>query len=96
MPGPPAHRKAAEHLLGLLRAIPGVEAELQDVAGTYLEGDTMVAYRTQNVVARLGGRRPDAVLLSAHYDSTPESSGATDDAAGTAALVEVARALATS
>ncbi|WP_164018689.1 M28 family peptidase [Pyxidicoccus trucidator] len=94
VPGMPGHRKAAEHLLGLLRAMPGVEAELQDVTGTYLDGDTMVAYRTQNVVARLAGRRPDALLLSAHYDSTPESSGAADDAAGTAALVEVARALA--
>lgn len=94
VPGTPAHRKAAEYLLGLMRTIPGVEAELQDVEGTYLDGDTMVAYRTQNVVARLAGRRPDAVLLSAHYDSTPESSGAADDAAGIAALVEVARALA--
>ena len=27
VPGTPAHRKAAEYLLGLLRAIPGVEAE---------------------------------------------------------------------
>ena len=52
-----------------------------------------------NIVARLpgasgaqaGGR--NAVLLSAHYDSVAAGPGASDDGAGVATLVEVARAL---
>lgn len=51
-----------------------------------------------NVVAPLptaGGARPDgpAVVLLAHYDSVAAGPGVSDDAAGVAALLEVARAL---
>ncbi len=51
-----------------------------------------------NIVARLPGTRPAAadgrgVLLSAHYDSVAAGPGASDDGAGVAALLEVARAL---
>ncbi|WP_158501535.1 M28 family metallopeptidase [Vitiosangium sp. GDMCC 1.1324] len=94
IPGTPAHREAATYLVGVLSELPRVEVELQEVEGVYLDDDTLIAYSTQNVVARLPGRRPDAVLLSAHYDSAPEGSGAADDALGIAAMVEVARALA--
>jgi len=51
-------------------------------------------YRTLNVVARLPGRSSEAILLDAHFDTLVDSVGAADDAAGTAALVETARALA--
>mgnify|MGYP006194404921 CR=1 FL=1 len=48
----------------------------------------------ENIVARLPGDRADqAVLLSAHYDSVAAGPGASDDGAGVAALIEVARAL---
>jgi glutaminyl-peptide cyclotransferase len=50
----------------------------------------------RNVVGVLPGRRP-AVLVAAHYDTQPLPRGfvgANDSAAGTAAVVEVARALA--
>lgn len=52
--------------------------------------------RVENVVARLPGREPGpgVVLLAAHYDSVPAGPGASDDGAGAAAVVEVARALA--
>jgi glutaminyl-peptide cyclotransferase len=49
----------------------------------------------RNVVGRLPGRRP-AILLAAHYDTkdTPEGFvGAEDGAGGTAAVLEIARAL---
>jgi glutaminyl-peptide cyclotransferase len=49
----------------------------------------------RNVVGGLPGRRP-AVVLGAHYDTeatVPGHVGANDGAAGTAAVVEVARAL---
>jgi len=54
----------------------------------------VVAARVHNVVARLPGRehRP-ALLLSAHYDTVPNSPGAADDAAGVATLLETARTL---
>ena len=51
-----------------------------------------------NVVARLDGTEgdpdtSDAVLLSAHYDSVPAGPGDSDDGTGTAAVLEIARAL---
>ncbi|HEY6443067.1 MAG TPA: M20/M25/M40 family metallo-hydrolase [Candidatus Acidoferrales bacterium] len=47
-----------------------------------------------NVVARLDGSEPgDAVLLAAHYDSVPAAPGHSDDGAGVAAVLEIARAL---
>ena len=49
-----------------------------------------------NVVARLDGYEPGAaVLLAAHYDSVPAGPGDSDDGTGTAAVLEIARALKT-
>jgi hypothetical protein len=48
----------------------------------------------KNVVARLEGKESGAaVLLAAHYDSVPAGPGASDDGAGTATVLEIARAL---
>jgi hypothetical protein len=46
-----------------------------------------------NVVARLEGQDRTAVLLAAHYDSVPAGPGASDDAVGVAAAIEIARAV---
>jgi Zn-dependent M28 family amino/carboxypeptidase len=49
----------------------------------------------RNVVGRLPGRRP-AIVVGAHYDTEitiPGHVGANDGAAGTAAIVEIARAM---
>jgi hypothetical protein len=47
-----------------------------------------------NIVARLPGAEPGpALLLAAHYDSVAAGPGASDDAAGVAAVIEIARAL---
>ncbi|MGH9495915.1 MAG: M20/M25/M40 family metallo-hydrolase [Candidatus Sulfotelmatobacter sp.] len=47
-----------------------------------------------NVVARLdGSESSSAVLLAAHYDSVPAAPGDSDDGAGVAAVLEIARAL---
>ncbi len=47
-----------------------------------------------NIVAYLkGGGDGDAVLLAAHYDSVPAGAGASDDGAGVAAVLEIARVL---
>jgi Peptidase family M28 len=48
----------------------------------------------KNILARLDGAEPGAsVLLAAHYDSVPAGPGASDDGAGVAAVIEIARAL---
>ena len=47
-----------------------------------------------NVLARLEGSQPgDSVLLACHYDSVASGPGASDDGAGVAAVLEIARAL---
>lgn len=49
----------------------------------------------ENIVATFQGSAPrdEAVLLACHYDSVPSGPGASDDGAGVATLLEVARAL---
>jgi len=50
--------------------------------------------RVRNVVARFDGSEPGAaVALVAHYDSVDAGPGASDDLAGVAAILEIARAL---
>ncbi|HEY6322782.1 MAG TPA: M28 family peptidase [Thermoanaerobaculia bacterium] len=50
--------------------------------------------RVRNVVARLEGSEPGAaVALTAHYDSVDAGPGVSDDLAGVAAILEIARAL---
>ncbi|MES1990810.1 MAG: M20/M25/M40 family metallo-hydrolase [Pseudomonadota bacterium] len=53
---------------------------------------TAVAANVHNVIAILKGTSPDlpALLLSAHYDTVPNSAGAPDDTAGVAAMLEIA------
>jgi hypothetical protein len=46
--------------------------------------------RVRNVIAILGPARGKALLLNAHYDSTPVGPGAADDGIGVATLLEVA------
>jgi len=98
--GSPAHERAAEYLAAELRELPGVEVELQRVASIQQHAQTTIpfppfVYQTLNVVARIEGESPDAVLLNAHYDTLTEGgTGAGDDGMGVAAIVEAARALA--
>lgn len=57
-------------------------------------GDFGQCATVNNVLARLAGSEPGAaVLLAAHYDSVPAGPGDSDDGAGVAAVIEIARAL---
>jgi hypothetical protein len=57
-------------------------------------GESGNCARVTNVVAEIRGRATGpAVLLNAHYDSVGAGPGASDDGAGLATLLEVARAL---
>ena len=95
--GTPGHRRAAEYLAAELRKIPGVEVETQEVSDIHAHqrlGQVPFVYRTINVLGRLPGKTPDAILLDAHFDTLIDSVGAADDAAAVAAVVEVLRILA--
>lgn len=89
--------RAAAYLAETLAAIPRVEVVVQEHAdaepATWRPG-TVELYHARNVLARIPGDSSSAVLVSAHYDSPPESFGAGDNAVAVAAAVEMARALA--
>ena len=86
--------RALAYLERELRGIRGVEVQVQDVRGVRLQERGPLAYRARNLLARLPGRRPEAVLVSMHYDSPASSVGAADDAIAVAAALEMVRALA--
>jgi hypothetical protein len=94
--GQPGAHQAARYLLDTLRGVAGLELEVQEHVGAMRDpwGSTTIVYSVQNVLIRLPGERRDAILVSTHYDSPPESVGAADAALCTAAIVEMARALA--
>jgi len=75
----------------------GLETEVQATSVlSYKQGNALRAAAVNNVVARLKGSGDgQAVLLAAHYDTVPNSPGASDDGAGVATLLETARALKT-
>ncbi|MGK5521554.1 M28 family peptidase [Micromonospora sp. URMC 107] len=97
--GSPANDQVRAHLEGVLRGL-GLETEVQDTVApeagqlSGAAGGATLA-RVRNVVARLPGTAPTGkVFLVAHYDSVQSGPGGNDDAAGTSAILEVARALA--
>ncbi|GGM12623.1 M28 family peptidase [Micromonospora yangpuensis] len=96
--GSPANDRVRQHVEGTLRAL-GLETEVQDLVAPeagQLSGAAAGATlaRVRNVVARLPGTDPTGrVFLVAHYDSVQTGPGGNDDAAGTSAILEVARAL---
>ncbi|KAJ0174396.1 hypothetical protein K1T71_010542 [Dendrolimus kikuchii] len=62
----------------------------------YREVQSVVGRVTGAGGARGGRRGRSALLLNCHFDTVPDSPGASDDAAGCAVVLEVARALAAS
>ncbi|MEH0969534.1 M28 family peptidase [Micromonospora sp. CPCC 205546] len=96
--GSPANDQVRAHVEGVLRGL-GLETEVQDTVApeagqlSGAAGGATLA-RVRNVVARLPGTAPTGkVFLVAHYDSVQSGPGGNDDAAGTSAILEVARAL---
>jgi carboxypeptidase Q len=91
--GPPALVMAAEHynrIMRLLEEKKEVELEL-NVQATFHDGDTM-AY---NTIAEIPGtdKAGEVVMLGAHLDSWHSGTGATDNAAGCAVVMEAVRIL---
>ncbi|MET7833101.1 M28 family peptidase [Micromonospora sediminicola] len=98
--GSEANDRVREHLVGTLRGL-GLDTQVQDAVApeagqlSGAAGGATLA-RVRNVVARLPGTDPTGrVFLVSHYDSVQTGPGGNDDAAGTATILEVARALTT-
>ncbi|MFI7577932.1 M28 family peptidase [Micromonospora sp. NPDC049497] len=96
--GSPANDQVREHLVTVLRGL-GLSPEVQDTVApeagqlSGAAGGATLA-RVRNVVATVPGTDPTGkVFLVAHYDSVQSGPGGNDDAAGTSAILEVARAL---
>jgi len=89
--GSPANAAVRDRVMAHLRAA-GYAPEVQRTAACVSRFSG--CGRAENVVARLEGTaQGGAILLMAHYDSVPAGPGVSDDLSGTAAVLEVARAL---
>ncbi|MFL5477657.1 MAG: M20/M25/M40 family metallo-hydrolase, partial [Gemmatimonadaceae bacterium] len=86
------HDRVRDYILGQLTALVlGPQIQQTTAIGTrYRE-----AGRVQNILVRLPGTDPGhkAVLIMAHYDGVEAGPAASDDGAGSAALLETLRAL---
>ena len=86
---------AAEHYNRIIRILEqGVPAELEvEVRNTLSDADPL----DYNVIAELtgGDLADEVVMIGAHYDAEPAGTGATDNASGSAMVMEAMRILAT-
>ncbi len=90
-PGVPALVMAAEHYNRVLRLIDKkqeVQLEL-DVKATFHDGDES----SSNTFAEIPGTTDEVVMAGAHLDSWHAGTGATDNAAGSAVVMEAVRIL---
>ena len=87
----PANDAVRDRLVAELRAI-GLDPQVRDTVDCsgFPKVRSVRCSRVRNVVATLKGPARPALLLNAHYDSTPTGPGAADDGLGVAALLEVA------
>ncbi|MCA1565798.1 MAG: M20/M25/M40 family metallo-hydrolase [Acidobacteria bacterium] len=92
--GSQGHAEVREYLLKELAALG---ASPEAVTASALDGGTAGLLRAgtvHNVVARIPGTSSSkAIMLTGHYDTVPNSPGASDDGAGVAAILETVRAI---
>lgn len=87
------HKVVQEYLVKQLSEA-GVEPQIERAIIAGKVGPPLQVAAAENVLARLKGTATSkAVLLVAHYDSTLNSFGATDDGSAVASLLETLRAL---
>jgi hypothetical protein len=86
------HDRVRDYILGQLSAL-GLNPHIQQT--TAIGTRYREAGRVQNILARVPGTNPThkAVLVMAHYDGVEAGPAASDDGAGSAALLETLRAL---
>lgn len=93
IPGQPGFQEALDWLRGELESIPGWEVDVQEAAAAREWRKTLTGTCHVNLVARLPGTEPGAILVNSHLDSPPSSVGAADDGAAVAVMLEAARLL---
>ncbi len=75
----------------------GLQTEIQDTVVFRMarNGQGIIGGRVRNIIATLKGtgNKNQQVLVMAHYDTEPNTPGATDDGAGVVAMLETIRAL---
>lgn len=91
--GSAAHDSAQSYIINELQKL-GLQPIVQDGIGVGSSYDLGLVANTKNIIAKINGTNPQkTILLMAHYDSTPSTIGAADDASGTAAILETVRAI---
>ena len=90
----PARAKVRNYLLDQIREL-GLESQAQNTFGIRVfPSGWLIGGSVENILVRLPGTDPDgAILLIAHYDSTPGGPGAGDNGAGVVTLLELMRNL---
>jgi len=90
--GTPDHDRVRDYIVGELSAL-GLRPLIQQA--TAIGTRYRQAGHVQNIIARLPGSEPNgkAVLVMAHYDGVEAGPAASDDGAGSAALLETLRTL---
>ncbi|KAI8910423.1 hypothetical protein EDD86DRAFT_205395, partial [Gorgonomyces haynaldii] len=63
-------------------------------ASVVVDRNALYFYQSNNILVRVNGSMPQSLLLSAHFDSVPESMGATDDGLGIAAMLSTLQGVA--
>lgn len=92
-PGTPGHERARDYVMDELTEM-GLSPELQKTTSRGLYGASNWFAGVENVLARIEGTEfQEAILLTAHLDSTAFSPAASDNGSGVAILLETARAL---
>ncbi len=84
---------SAEHYNRVVRVLEkGIDVEMEVEISNYYEEEDLNDY---NVIAEIPGTdlRDEIVMIGGHYDAKPAGTGATDNAAGSAAVMEAMRIL---
>jgi acetylornithine deacetylase/succinyl-diaminopimelate desuccinylase-like protein len=76
------------------RAVVYLREQLAASGAGEVQVQTFEDGRFQNLFVELPGKRPDLVVVGAHYDTCGPTPGADDNASGVAGLLELARMLA--
>jgi hypothetical protein len=92
--GSKEHDNVRDYLINELKNL-GLEPEIQKDLSTNEIWGEFVQGNIENIYCRLKGTgdSKEAILMSAHYDSTSGGPGAADDASGVATILETIRAL---
>jgi hypothetical protein len=91
--GSPEHTRARALIVERLTDM-GLAPEIQTSLSMRSRQGGVEAVTVRNVVARIpGSASTGAIVLTAHYDAVPLSSGAGDDGTGVVTVLETARAL---